>query len=855
MSSHFLVDKSLALEARFGGFSADTHRSFPEPGVRAHYGPDRGFTLAHAELDFTIDPVARTVSGRTTLTVQPLPGGLGEVSFDLDQVVVSSVTDGQGAPLRWRYDSGKLAVTGLPPQGGQVVVHTHGRPERGLYFVGPTAAAPDRSHQAWTQCQDEDAHYFWPCIDHPSVKQPLTVRVTAPAGYTVVSNGRLRERAGDTWVWDQVEPIPAYLLTIVVAPLTVVEDQWRGRPVRYLAPAGTPAEVIRRVFHKTPAMIEAFSQRFGVAYPWPRYDQVVVYDFIFGGMENVAATTLTDLVLTDDRAALDQDSDDLISHELAHQWFGDLVTCQDWSQGWLNEGWATYSEHLWKTVDLGQDEADYALFQQMENYLIEDSGRYRRPIVDYRFREPIDLFDRHLYEKGGLVLHTLRTLLGERAFWAGVTSYLERHAHRTVHTRNFQQAMEEASGRNLDGFFQRWVYGAGHPTLAVEVSHEDDLLTVTLTQTQTGESVAEAFAFPLKLTLVTGDERSTLTLPVRERTRAWSLPCAVAPDRVEVDTGFSVLCELSLKAPRGMLIGSLRQDKGVIGRIRAARALGEEGSPAAVAALCQALREDVFWGVRAEVAAVLGKRGGELARQALLDALAEPHPKARKAVVAALAELRHPDVYAALRQLATQGDPSVHVEGEAARALGRLQAPGAVEVCLAVLNRDSWGEVLRARALEGLGASRDPAALPTLLAWTEDQRPNRARAAAAAALGRLADEVEPCRLAAVERLVQLAREAPFRVQMAAVGALGTARDPRGAAVLQHLHDGAGGDGRVMRSAYEALQKINSARSGEGALSSLRRDLEALREENRALRSRLDKLEGTPSTEASGPTSV
>jgi aminopeptidase N len=241
------------------------------------------------------------------------------------------------------------------------------------------------------------------------------------------------------------------------------------------------------------------------------------------------------------------------------------------------------------------------------------------------------------------------------------------------------------------------------------------------------------------------------------------------------------------------------------------------------------------------VAGVLAERGGTQAREALLAALTEPNHRARKAVVTALSRFREEDVRQALRTLAIDGDPSLHVEGEAVRSLGRLRGPEVVPVCVEMLKRDSWGELIRARALQALGTSRDPAALELLLAWTADRHPVRTRAAAAAALGRLADDLEGCRVEAVDRLVELVRDAPFRVRMAAVSALGSARDSRGCVALRHVHQ-ADGDGRMKRLAYESLQRIAAGRTSEGALGSLRRDMEALQDENRKLRDRIDRVE-------------
>ncbi len=832
MSSHFLTDKGLALESRFAGWALARAREFAEPGVEPNYAPDRGAAVVHIAVSLDIDPQARTLRGEARVRFGALAGEGDARTLHLDDLTVDAVTSPSGEALVWRHRDGALVV----PAVDEVVVRYHGRPRRGLWFVGPTAAEPHRGFEAWTQCQDEDARFVFPCVDAPGVKHPFSIRVRAPEGYTVVSNGRLVGRDGEVWVWEQAEPMSPYLFSVVVARLdSHAGASAAGVPLAFHVPAGTERSTVARVFGRTAAMVDFLSGLYG-AYPWPRYDQVVVHDFIFGGMENVAATTLTDLVLTDPRAAIDFDSDDLIVHELAHQWFGDLLTCQDWSQAWLNEGWATWTEHLWAAHHLGQDEADWHLWEHLGNYLGEDGGRYRRPIVSYRFKAPIDLFDRHLYEKGALVLHTLRATLGDTAFWAGVRTYLERHRFGAVHTRHFQRALEDATGRTLDRFFNEWVYGAGHPTLEVTVSHADGALNVTVKQTQDGEGVAKAFAFPL--TIGFGDEERTLRIDARERT--WSLPCAVAPATVRVDSAFRALTELTLKAPRSMLVAALRGDPGVIGRIRAAKALAADPHPEALAALVSALRSDPFWGVRAEVADLLAARAGDEAVAALASALTDAHPKARRRVVAALGNTRSPAAIAALSAI-TEVDPSVQVEGELVRALCRLRAPEARARAEALLGRESWGEVLRARAVEGLGMLRDAEVLPVLLDHTSERVHPRVVTAACAALARLGDEVDAVRLPVVERLCVLATSDSFRVCIAALNALGALRDPRALPVLTRVHASAS-DGRSRRIAYEAAAKVREGRTSAEGLGAVRREVESLVEENRKLRARIEKVE-------------
>jgi len=819
---------------------------FAEPGVEPHYAPSRAIRIVHADVRLVIDPVARCFEGQTRFQTAALPGYAGTFAFDLDDVQVLRVEDGDGQPLKWSHDDAQLRIR-VEVVPDVVVVSWKGvDPKHGLYFTGPTAHQPDRQHMAWTQCQDEDGHFVMPCHDHPGVKHSWRIELVGPPGYTLLSNGRHLETVeeADRTVarFEQVEPMPAYLFTAVCAKLTAIETTWRGRSVRYLVPVGQE-EAVMRAMGKTPLMMDEFSRITGVDYPWPRYDTVVVHDFIFGGMENVACTTMTDVLLVDEKGILDWDPDGLVAHELAHQWFGDLVTCQDWSQGWLNESWATFMEAVWWEADRDSMDALWYRYETASDYFDEAGGRYRRPIVSYRFREPIDVFDRHLYNKGSCVLWTLRAELGEDAFWSGVRVYLDRHRDQTVHTRHFQRALEDASGRNLDGFFEQWVHSPGHPVLDVKLGREEGLVTVAVTQKQSGDDgVPDAFHLSLRVALVDaeGTER-VIDLPVRERERVWAVPTDVEVASVRVDPGYRVLGQISVSGPAQWLIAALSDADPVVA-IRAAKGLLASDASRGLDAVKTALREHPFYGVRASIAGMLAKRGGAALRDVLAEALrAEGDPRVSRAIVTALGAFRDSEAADAILTLLADEPSTWQLHGAALTALGKTRDPRAREAILPHLDVDSWSYWVPQRALIGLANTHDSAVLETLLERTGLGWPDRVRGAAATSLGRLADKVESVRLAALERLVEMLSEPGFRSKMMAITALGQLSDSRSAAALETVHRTAP-DGRMRRTAYEALVKVRRGRESKAGLEPIHRRIEELEAQNNKLRARLDKLE-------------
>jgi aminopeptidase N len=848
---HRLHARCGAAACQHGSGSGEQQSAGSKPFAFAHsprnFERDRPFTVEHLAVDLALDVAKKSVFGSATLRLRRIDpdaeeARLDAVAFDLRSVRID------GAAAGYRYD-GREIVVAVPKEKDRatITVAYSATPRRGLYFLEPDEHVPDRPRQVWSQCQEEDARYFVPCIDKPHVKMTTELAVRVPSGWTVLSNGALvshdtPKKGAWRFHWKMDAPHPSYLLTLVAGEFeTIEETAKRGAkgtgsiPLSYLVPKGRLEDGLR-TFARTPQMVEHFGSVTRTPYPWNKYAQVVVSDFIFGGMENTTATTMYEYILLDARAAIDVTSDDLIAHELAHQWFGDYLTCRDWSEGWLNEGFATYFEHVWRHKRLGRDEYDYGVKGDLEAYLQEATGRYRRPIVCQDYDAPLDLFDRHLYEKGALVLHTLRVELGDALFWKGIELYLGRHARSVVETRDLMRAFEEVSGRSLGKFFEQAVYKPGHPECDVGVTWDKGVLTVSVKQHQaTTDGVPAHFDFPLVLDIVDdAGEPSRERLLVTQKSDSFAVPCPERPAFVVVDPEMRVLGDVHVKAPNDMLRAQLAKAPTARGRWLAAAALSTSDDTTTIAALAARLDDaDEAWMVRAESADALGRLRTREAFDALAKVAATKHPKVRRAVANALGRFRTEEAAAAIRPRALS-DASYVVEAEAARALGKTKRPEAFEVLVEAAARPSWADVVAAGAIEGLAALRDERATPHLLGWTKYGRPTRMRRAAIMALPKV-DDGKKTR----ETLEDLLSDPDPHLRIDVARALGEIGDVKSRGVLRERLE-LDLDPRARRRFRETLRDLGG--DGKRAADQFKEDLDKLQAEHAALKGRVAQLE-------------
>jgi len=685
---------------------------------------ERPFDLLHTALDLSFDLPKRHVHGKALLRMTPLAYPQQTVTLDAVGFLLHDVRlDGAADTLAREYD-GRLLTLRLPrqvrpgdtlsirieytarpdenPVGGSEAI----RQDKGLYFIDPTDRYRDLPTQIWTQGETEANSRWFPTFDQPNERCTQEVRVTVDSVFETLSNGLLVARTAnpdgtrtDTWRMDQ--PHAPYLFMLAIGDYAVSGDTWRGIPLGYYVEKPY-ADHATAIFPDAPAQLSFFSDYTGVPYPWPKYSQVVVREFVSGAMENTTAVIYGDFVQSTTRELVDERRNELIcAHELIHHWFGDLVTCESWSNLVLNEGFANYGEYLWLEHKYGPDEAEYHRRNELEGYLSEASQK-RRPVVDFHYANREDMFDAHSYNKGGLILHMLRRQLGEAAFRAGIRTYLQQHAWQPVEIHDLRLAFERASGRDLNGFFDQWYLRPGHPSLEWSWTHDaaSGMLTLNLKQTQDSIDNAAVYTLPTEIAvLLPGDklQRLPLVIDQREMEVSWDLP--VKPLLVDLDPDRVLLMEQTPPWARESLHAYYRMQPHLWTR-QDILLLTEETIPS----IEPRPWGDVHWSVRH--IAVEGMDAEDPEQAARLDTLArkDPHSEVRAAALGRLADAG----YAGTADLAAdrlRNDPSYAVVQAALQALSREEDPTTALFALAELERDSsvTATLVTGSAYAGLG--------------------------------------------------------------------------------------------------------------------------------------------------------
>jgi aminopeptidase N len=688
----------------------------PEPAGTVHVLPPHEYDLQHQSVRIRFDWSRHAVVGSTTLRIAALDHAISDVPLNAVGMTVRRVATVASTPLRFDYDGQMLTVHFARPLPARartsiVIDYETVQPRKGAYFI-------DRNHYLWTQGEAQDNRYWIPTYDHPDDKTTWDMSIVTDTGEKALSNGRLMGtrpvKGGVLWHWAQQQHASTYLMSIVTGRYTVVKDHWHNVPVEYWTYPDS-VEAARRGFGRTPDAMEVFSRKTGIPYPWAKYAQSVVPDFIFGGMENVSATTQNDDGILHPAWAEPQfNADGLMSHELGHQWFGDLLTTRDWSHAWLNEGFATFMEQTYREASRGADEGMWDRMDAQQQTIAADR-RNRRPIVYNRYvDDPLEIFfSGHIYPKGATVLQMLRHQLGDSLFWASMHHYAASHLHGNVVTDDLRRAFEESTRRDFGAFFKQWVYGAGFPVFRVSSSYDSTSRRLALhaDEIQSRDSLTGYFDVDVDVEVLTDAGPARGVMAVRNGRGDVTLTLGSAPRAIEWNKGAWVLALSDFPRSTAMLNYQLAHGDDVASRDEAVTLLaGRGGDAAAARALATAAASDRFWALRAHaLRALTAFDHDSVARVTILAAVRDSDSRIRQTAVTALASFPGTGTDSLLIT-AARSDASPIVRGAALASYIRAAGDGALPLAREMMAESSWRGVLRTPALAVLKGMQSEAA-------------------------------------------------------------------------------------------------------------------------------------------------
>jgi aminopeptidase N len=756
------------------------------------YAPSRDYHLQNVRVSLRFDLDQRKVIGEVTHTLSTLRDGVTHLDFDCADLTISSArVNGKDAPFELRDD--KLIVRlPQPAKSGQkfeVNVRYEGKPTSGLYFILPDKDDPDRAKEIWTQGEAEDTHHYIPIYDYPNDRTTSEMILTVPGDWLTVSNGKLLSvqdapEGMKTWTWRQSLPVSTYLISFVAGELKEKQDTWRNIPVDYYVPRGME-DTLDATFSHTKQMLDFFSDRFGVPYPWDKYAQTAVHDFVASGMENVSATTLAarDILHADLAGERPEAADGLISHELTHQWFGDLVTCKDWTNTWLNEGFATFGATLWEEHYYGADAAAYRYWRDQNNWM-PSRQLYPVPIVTRDIDDSVEYVG-NVYDKGGWVLHMLREQLGDDAFFGALKHYLEANRLENVVTADLAKAVEESTGTNVDQFFDQWIYGAGAPRFMVQSSYDAAAkkLSLDVRQTQKVEGHVGLFRVPIEVAVTTASGEKLFPIEVSKAEETFSFSVDGPPQMVLFDKGDKILKSVDFQKAPVEWIHQLQAASTVPDRADAAFALGNiRDNEEVINALGESARKDKFWGVREEALRSLGRINSAPAHKVIQAALSNEQPWVRQVAVEQLGRTQNDEEIIKRLEKIYKDDKAYSVRGAALVSLAQDKAPGAADLLEKSLSISSPDDVIRRASLRAMAAVGDDSVTPALLDWSSPGKPSALRGIAIGSLGRV--DLKNHDITA--RLISYLNESSFDIRFASIFALGRRGDPTAVEPLEAL---------------------------------------------------------------------
>ena len=643
--------------------------------TRPTYNPSatRTHDLIHTKLDVSFDWQRQYLNGKAVLELKPLFKPSKELRLDakgFDIHKVSLMTAVGQTPLSYRYDNNKdlyvtldrvykvgelfrlyIVYTAKPnelPIGGSNAITS----DKGLYFINPLGKEQGKPQQIWTQGETESSSCWFPTIDRPNERCTQEIYMTVQKRFKTLSNGLLINSIENsdgtrTDYWKMDLPDAPYLFSMVVGEFAVVEEEWDGRLLQYYVEPKYRADA-KEIYKNTPQMLTFFSERFGVTYPWPKYSQAVVRDYVSGAMENTSAVIFGDFVQKTSQTLIDNSdmNESIVAHELVHHWFGDLVTCESWANLALNESFANYGEYLWFEHQYGRDAADHVRKRQIDGYMNQAvSGGSQHPLIHYGYNDKEDMFDAHSYNKGGAILHMLRYYVGDDAFFAALKKYLEDNKYQAAEAAHLRLAFEEVTGQDLNWFFDQWFFTKGHPDLEITKEYDagNKMLHVTVKQTQSPrESTVFILPFAIDVYTTTGGKALRTNVTMTQPTQTFSIAVNREPVWVSVDAERVLLCKREYKQDKDELVQQYKISKLYQDRAEALSGLRymQEGNVEVQQVFEQALN-DPLWAIRVRAidGIELDENNTLLINKIIQLAKKDPRSQVRRAAIQRLSEV------------------------------------------------------------------------------------------------------------------------------------------------------------------------------------------------------------------------
>lgn len=752
---------------------------------------ERTFDIIHYRLNITVNEKLKTISGTNTITLVPIRSKLFVVKLDAADLNISEVSIHRH-DLKFDVNKTKeeLHITldkpYTPSDTLQLTIVYSASPLKGLYFIQPDSAYPQNPWQVWSQGEAEDNRYWFPCYDYPNDKSTSEMIITVSQKFISIGNGQLLDvKINDanntkTFHWYAGKPHSSYLISLVVGEYEQIKDTWNKVPLYYYV-YKDQKKLAPLSFSNTPKMMQIFSDAAGFNYPWEKYSQTIVKDFVYGGMENLSSATLTDETIHDERTHLDYQSDGLIAHELAHQWFGNLLTCKDWSNAWLNEGFATYLGTYYFEAANDADEAAYEWYSQLQNIISTDVGENRRPTVTNRYFYPMDIFDSKIYAKGSVILNMLRNILGDDLFFKAIRYYTNKHAYGLVETKDFILSIEEATGENLQWFFDQWVYKAGYPELEVKYEWDADQRAIKLNvkQVQRIDSLTGIFTTPIDVEIWQARYPKTYRIFIDKAEQEFVFPSDNPPKNLVFDKGSKILMNVYFEKSVEEWLFQLQYSES-IDRLVAIKMLAPNADePQVKQALSKSMFSDRRWFVRAEAARVLGTSTHKSTAELLIDAYRDKNSKVRNAVVREVSNFHGENITRFLKN-DFEKDSSYLVREAALHALINVDSQNAFTYCQKALIIDYNNKRVRTASISGLSKIGHEEAYKLILTYTKYGVETEIRRTAIIALS----EKWPSRLEIIEIAEKMLMENNFNIRLSAIIALNNIGSARAVELLK-----------------------------------------------------------------------